>query len=214
MQHAVAERLSALCDALANFRGRMAAFAADLHRHRVRALATVHVLVSARPCHPEHAVNTNIERSGCFSISRQRGWLQAAEERIRADYRSAATATAPQHADAAPPTPPFPGLLSQIHSAASALSGTRQPLKGAAAQERVAAALAARDAALAALGPPPRPPPAPQGVYICGSVGSGKSLLMDLFFGVAARHVLVPRRRRVHFNAALLEVNMLSLIHI
>lgn len=44
------------------------------------------------------------------------------------------------------------------------------------------------------------------GLYIHGSVGSGKSLLMDMFFRVLHQHNAVPRRRRVHFNAAMLEV--------
>jgi hypothetical protein len=49
--------------------------------------------------------------------------------------------------------------------------------------------------------------PVPQrvlrGVYICGDVGSGKTMLMDLFF----RHCTVPRKRRVHFHKFMLEVH-------
>lgn len=44
------------------------------------------------------------------------------------------------------------------------------------------------------------------GVYLHGSVGSGKSLLMDMFYRVITEHKLVPNRRRMHFNAAMLEV--------
>ena len=57
------------------------------------------------------------------------------------------------------------------------------------------------------LGPPPTPPKAPKGLYLHGSVGSGKSLLMDLFYDAVAN--TLPRleyHRRVHFNAAMLEV--------
>ena len=74
-------------------------------------------------------------------------------------------------------------------------------------QKQRAETLRQRDLQLAALGPPPEPPQPPQGVYIYGSVGSGKSRLMDLFYHVVSRYELVPRRRRVHFNAAMLEVN-------
>lgn len=57
------------------------------------------------------------------------------------------------------------------------------------------------------LGPPPEPPVAPKGVYLYGSVGSGKSLLMDMFYSVITEHNLVPNKRRMHFNAAMLELH-------
>ncbi|KAL4172800.1 hypothetical protein KRP22_007962 [Phytophthora ramorum] len=42
----------------------------------------------------------------------------------------------------------------------------------------------------------------PRGLYVHGGVGTGKSMLLDLFF----RGAQVPRKRRVHFNEFMLDV--------
>lgn len=54
----------------------------------------------------------------------------------------------------------------------------------------------------ARLGLARRPADPPQGLYLFGNVGTGKSMLMDIFFRTAP----VERKRRVHFHAFMQEV--------
>ena len=55
----------------------------------------------------------------------------------------------------------------------------------------------------ARLGLAPAPEQPPMGLYLFGAVGRGKRMLMDMFFAT----VPVPRKRRVHFYAFMLEVH-------
>ncbi|KAG6772786.1 hypothetical protein NC652_017880 [Populus alba x Populus x berolinensis] len=48
-------------------------------------------------------------------------------------------------------------------------------------------------------------PPAPKGLYIYGNVGSGKTMLMDMFY--SATEGMVKHRRRFHFHEAMLNIN-------
>ncbi|XP_076011262.1 lactation elevated protein 1 homolog B [Genypterus blacodes] len=51
--------------------------------------------------------------------------------------------------------------------------------------------------------PPPPPPPPPKGFYIYGDVGTGKTMLMDMFYS----QVENTRKKRVHFNGFMLDIH-------
>ncbi|PON76967.1 ATPase, AFG1-like [Trema orientale] len=55
------------------------------------------------------------------------------------------------------------------------------------------------------VGSRPTAPPAPKGLYIWGNVGSGKTMLMDMFY--TATQGIVKHRRRYHFHEAMLKIN-------
>ncbi len=57
------------------------------------------------------------------------------------------------------------------------------------------------------LGPPPSAPSAPKGMYLHGSVGSGKTMLLDMLYNAALESQVLPLQRRLHCNAALLELH-------
>lgn len=55
------------------------------------------------------------------------------------------------------------------------------------------------------VGPCPIAPAAPKGLYLYGNVGSGKTMLMDMFY--SATEGVVKHRRRFHFHEAMLEIH-------
>ncbi|KAK9682667.1 hypothetical protein RND81_10G088300 [Saponaria officinalis] len=55
------------------------------------------------------------------------------------------------------------------------------------------------------VGPRPIAPVAPKGLYLYGNVGSGKTMLMDMFY--SATGGVVKHRKRFHFHEAMLEIN-------
>ncbi|EPS63570.1 hypothetical protein M569_11216, partial [Genlisea aurea] len=55
------------------------------------------------------------------------------------------------------------------------------------------------------VGKRPKTPQSPKGLYIYGNVGSGKTMLMDMFY--AATEGVVQHRRRLHFHEAMLEIH-------
>ncbi|GIL54550.1 hypothetical protein Vafri_10298, partial [Volvox africanus] len=57
------------------------------------------------------------------------------------------------------------------------------------------------------IGPPPSAPEPPKGMYVWGSVGSGKSMLVAMFYQALAENAQLPATRWMHFNAAMLEVH-------
>ncbi|KAI3982002.1 hypothetical protein MKX01_018908 [Papaver californicum] len=56
-----------------------------------------------------------------------------------------------------------------------------------------------------AVGHRPVAPRAPKGLYLYGNVGSGKTMLMDMFY--SSTEGIIPHRRRYHFHEAMLEIN-------
>ncbi|BDA42478.1 probable AFG1-like ATPase [Coccomyxa sp. Obi] len=92
-----------------------------------------------------------------------------------------------------------------LERAWSVLSGKHEDAS--AVQQAIAEARAREQRLDSLLGPPPRPPTVPKGIYLYGSVGSGKTMVMDLAYSTIQELNLVPKMRRLHFNRALDELH-------
>lgn len=121
-------------------------------------------------------------------------WALQARYHQRLEQLKAADDTQEQQQQKALQQPPQPSLFeSWLHTAG--FSKPQPP--GPTPQQRARQAAAARAAAVRQeLGPAPTPPPAPQGLYVYGNVGSGKSLLMDMFYDIVVKHVQLDHSRR------------------
>ncbi|KXZ47776.1 hypothetical protein GPECTOR_33g658 [Gonium pectorale] len=94
-------------------------------------------------------------------------------------------------------------------------SGTRADGSGGQAAQGAGAALARERLAAARreetllqeLGPGPTRPEPPRGMYVWGSVGSGKSMLVGLLYQALSESGRLPACRWMHFNAAMLEIH-------
>lgn len=96
-----------------------------------------------------------------------------------------------------PPPPPLPSSSSASPSSSPLKSGFFSSLFGGSskAQSKSSSYVSTID--------PRNAEKFPKGLYLCGSPGSGKTFLMDLFFSV----VPVYPKKRVHFNKFMLEVH-------
>ena len=120
-----------------------------------------------------------------------------AEEEARLEREEAAAAASGRLA----------GLRSWLAGAMGTEGDNHSPETRTPRQRRMLAASRAEARLDAQLGPPPPAPQQPKGVYLHGTVGSGKSLVLDLF-SAAVRHAGgVPHHRRLHFNSAMLELH-------
>ena len=122
------------------------------------------------------------------------------------------TPTAPAHSRAEPDSP-APGPLAAYRAARRAGELAHDPVQELAAEKLQSLHNALRHYALSAgdgrsgwkarLGLARRRQEPPQGLYLFGGVGRGKSMLMDLFFAEAP----VQAKRRVHFHAFMAEIH-------
>ena len=116
--------------------------------------------------------------------------------------------TGPHMTDPSRPAETKPDSVSARYAAlakAEAIGSDEAQLDLALRLDTLAAALgrlSPRPGPLARLFGRPAVPP-PRGMYIWGSVGSGKSMLMDMFFAAAP----LAAKRRVHFNAFMADVH-------
>jgi cell division protein ZapE len=110
-----------------------------------------------------------------------------------------------------PPSPPARGVAAAYRARLAAGEFLPDPAQALAVEKLQSLARALADYKPAAnaggwrarLGLRPTSAEPPQGLYLFGGVGRGKSMLMDLFFAEAP----VEKKRRVHFHAFMLETH-------
>ncbi|KAG2436005.1 hypothetical protein HYH02_011718 [Chlamydomonas schloesseri] len=219
-QAAFVQRLGRLYEEVVDYRRRMDEHAAATAEFQARRLQRLQQLLAAE------AVEEEAQR-------REREAQPDHPERCSTTAAAAAASTAAAVTTGPPPPPPpqagapaaaaAPSVLGWLKAAvasfvpgssSSANSGGGGSSSGAAggsagsARERARRAAVAREERLQReVGPPPVAPTPPRGLYVWGSVGSGKSMLVSLFYQALQEGGGLGALRWGHFNALMLEVH-------
>ncbi|KAG2497494.1 hypothetical protein HYH03_004646 [Edaphochlamys debaryana] len=195
-QWALVQRLATLYDELLSYRRAMDEHHRELQEYRTRRLHRLQQLLEEEARREAEARQAEARAGGAGQPD--------------GPGSSAATATAGGGRSGSLGSWLRSAATALVPSTASWLGGSQGGTGGAgdtpAARAR-RAALAREERLTAELGPPPAAPEPPRGLYVWGSVGSGKSMLVSLFYQALTESGALTASRWVHFNAAMLEVH-------
>ncbi|GLI71253.1 hypothetical protein VaNZ11_016376 [Volvox africanus] len=209
-QLALVQELARLYDEICSYKARMDEYHRGIAEHQARRLKRLRELLSEEAREEEEGER---RREG-----QQAGQVAAARkyERAKTRWRSVASGVGAGSASVPAPLSSLLDLGSWfMNSVVAPLTrGSNGAGRGSAVAASDSPLVRARQAAVRReerleqeIGPPPSAPEPPKGMYVWGSVGSGKSMLVAMFYQALAENVQLPATRWMHFNAAMLEVH-------